>query len=291
MEQTNQSLMRSASYVSVGVALILIIIKLAAYITTHSVALLASLIDSFLDIAASTVNLIAIRHALTPADDEHRFGHGKAEPLAGLAQSAFIAGSALFLIVEAGDRLLHPVAVEHGMAGIIVMVVSTVLTIALVWYQSYVVKKTGSVAISADSLHYVGDVLANLSIILALVLSAYFGWLIADPLFAFAIAGYVLYSAWKIIRLSLDQLMDRELPDEVRNQIIEVAMSHPEVRDLHELRTRTSGHMTFIQMHLVMDRDISLVKAHAIADEVEKELYRMFPDSEVIIHEDPEGME
>lgn len=291
MSHTNENLMRSASYVSVGVALILIIIKLAAYITTHSVALLASLIDSFLDIAASTVNLIAIRHALTPADDEHRFGHGKAEPLAGLAQSAFISGSALFLIVEAGDRLLHPVSIEHGAVGIIVMIVSTVLTVGLVWYQSYVVRKTGSVAISADSLHYVGDVLANLSIILALVLSVNFGWTMADPVFAFAIAAYVLYSAWKIIRGSLDQLMDRELPEEVRNQIIEVAMSHPEVRNLHELRTRTSGHMTFIQMHLEMDRDISLLKAHTIADEVEQELYRMFPDSEVIIHEDPEGIE
>lgn len=291
MNNSNENLMRSASYVSVGVALVLIIIKLAAYITTHSVALLASLIDSFLDIAASTVNLFAIRHALTPADDEHRFGHGKAEPLAGLAQSAFISGSALFLIVEAADRLLHPVAIEHGMIGIIVMIISTVLTVGLVWYQSYVVRKTGSLAISADSLHYVGDVLANLSIILALVLSVYFGWTIADPLFAFAIAAYVLYSAWKIIKASLDQLMDRELPDEIRKQIIEVAMSHPEVRNLHELRTRTSGHMTFIQMHLEMDRDISLLKAHAIADEVEQELYKMFPDSEVIIHEDPEGLE
>ena len=291
MTQANSNLVRTASYISVAVALFLIVIKLGAYIATHSVALLASLIDSLLDVAASFINLIAIRHALTPADDEHRFGHGKAEPLAGLAQSAFIAGSALFLILEASERLFNPREIDHGMVGIIVMVISTVLTIALVRFQHYVVAKTGSIAINADSLHYFGDVLANLSIILALVLSVYFGWYIADPLFAFAVAGYVLYSAWKIVEVSLDQLMDRELPDETRSKIIEIALSHSEVRNLHELRTRTSGHMTFIQMHLEMDPNITLEKAHQISDEVEAELYKDFPNSEVIIHEDPEGME
>jgi len=291
MTQANSNLVRSASYISVAVALFLIVIKLGAYIATHSVALLASLIDSLLDVAASFINLIAIRHALTPADDEHRFGHGKAEPLAGLAQSAFIAGSALFLILEASERLFNPREIDHGMVGIIVMVISTVLTIALVRFQHYVVAKTGSIAINADSLHYFGDVLANLSIILALVLSVYFGWYIADPLFAFAVAGYVLYSAWKIVEVSLDQLMDCELPDETRSKIIEIALSHSEVRNLHELRTRTSGHMTFIQMHLEMDPNITLEKAHQISDEVEAELYKDFPNSEVIIHEDPEGME
>ena len=291
MTQANSNLVRSASYISVAVALFLIVIKLGAYIATHSVALLASLIDSLLDVAASFINLIAIRHALTPADDEHRFGHGKAEPLAGLAQSAFIAGSALFLILEASERLFNPREIDHGMVGIIVMVISTVLTIALVRFQHYVVAKTGSIAINADSLHYFGDVLANLSIILALVLSVYFGWYIADPLFAFAVAGYVLYSAWKIVEVSLDQLMDRELPDETRSKIIEIALSHSEVCNLHELRTRTSGHMTFIQMHLEMDPNITLEKAHQISDEVEAELYKDFPNSEVIIHEDPEGME
>ena len=291
MTQANSNLVRSASYISVAVALFLIVIKLGAYIATHSVALLASLIDSLLDVAASFINLIAIRHALTPADDEHRFGHGKAEPLAGLAQSAFIAGSALFLILEASERLFNPREIDHGMVGIIVMVISTVLTIALVRFQHYVVAKTGSIAINADSLHYFGDVLANLSIILALVLSVYFGWYIADPLFAFAVAGYVLYSAWKIVEVSLDQLMDRELPDETRSKIIEIALSHSEVCNLHELRTRTSGHTTFIQMHLEMDPNITLEKAHQISDEVEAELYKDFPNSEVIIHEDPEGME
>ena len=289
--QTNEKLIRYASYISVAVALVLIVIKLGAYIATHSVVILASFIDSLLDMAASFINLIAIRHALTPADDEHRFGHGKAEPLAGLAQSAFIAGSALFLILEASERLFNPREIEHGMVGIIVMVISTVLTIALVRFQHYVVAKTGSIAINADSLHYMSDVLVNLSIILALILSIYFGWTIADPIFAFVVAIYVLYSAWKIVKMSLDQLMDRELPDPMRDKIAEIALAHAEVHNMHELRTRTSGQTTFIQMHLEMDPQITLEKAHQISDEVEAELYKVFPNSEVIIHEDPEGLE
>jgi len=289
--EMNSSLVRYASYTSVFIALILIIMKLGAYISSHSVAILASLIDSLLDLVASFVNLIAIRHALTPADEEHRFGHGKAEPLAGLAQSAFIAGSALFLILEAGDRLINPQEIEHGMVAITVMAISTIMAIALVRFQQYVVNKTGSIAIRADSLHYFGDVLANISVIVALVLSIYFGWQAADSLFAFGVAIYVLFNAWKIVKVALDQLMDRELPDEKREEIIRIATTHPEVRSLHELRTRTSGFMTFIQMHLVMDPKITLEQAHSISDEVEAELKKVFQNSEVIIHEDPEGLE
>ncbi len=291
ISETNANQIRYASYASVVVASVLILIKLGAYLATNSVALLASFIDSLLDVAASLINLIAIRHALVPADEDHRFGHGKAEPLAGLAQSAFIAGSALFLIVEAGDRLFSPQSIEHGTIGITVMVISLVLTIALVGYQRHVIKMTGSIAIKADNLHYVGDVLVNLSIIIALVLSLYLEWYIADPLFALGVAAYVLYSAWEIVQGSLDQLMDRELPDEARDKIIQIALSHPEVRNFHELRTRTSGHITFIQLHLEMDPVLTLVKAHQISDEVEAEIHKVFPDSEVIIHEDPEGLE
>ena len=287
----NTNLIRYASYASVFVASVLIILKLGAYLTTHSVALLASFIDSLLDVAASIINLVAIRHALVPADEDHRFGHGKAEPLAGLAQSAFIAGSALFLVVEAGDRLFNPKSIEHGSIGIIVMVVSLVLTIALVSFQHHVINKTGSIAIKADNLHYISDILVNLGIIIALVLSLYFEWYIADPLIALGVAAYVLYSAWEIVKVSLDQLMDRELPDEAREIIKQLALKHPEVRNLHELRTRTSGQITFIQMHLEMDPVLSLEKAHQISDEVEAEIKKVFPNSEIIIHEDPEGIE
>ena len=185
-------LMRGATYASVSVALALIAAKLAAWAITDSVAMLSSLIDSLLDALASIVNLVAVRHALQPADREHRFGHGKAEALAGLGQSTFIAGSAVFLLFEAIPRLPRPVAVENGTVGIAVMVLAIVVTLALVLFQIYVVRVTGSQAIAADSLHYRSDLLLNLSVIVALVLSAGLGWHMADPLFAIGIAFFVL---------------------------------------------------------------------------------------------------
>ncbi len=283
-------LMRSATYASVAVACVLIIIKFIAYLVTDSVALLSTLIDSLLDAAASLVNLFAVRHALSPPDYEHRFGHGKAEPLAGLAQAAFIAGSALFLVSEAGRRLLSPRPLEHTGVGISVMLISIVLTVALVHYQRYVVRKTNSVAISADSLHYAGDVLLNLSVILSLLLSALFKLSYVDPLFALGITGYILSNAWAIAWQALDQLMDRELPEEERARIRAIALSHPGVRDMHDLRTRTAGQTTFIQLHLEMAGGITLLRAHEISDEVEAEIRRTYPQAEVIIHEDPEGV-
>lgn len=287
----NARLMRNATYASVAVASLLILIKLAAYMMTDSVALLATLIDSMLDVVASVINLLAVRHALTPADREHRFGHGKAEPLAGLGQSAFISGSALFLFAEAAGRIVNPRPVEKGFIGIAVMIVSIVLTIALVQYQRFVVKRTGSMAIGADSLHYVSDILVNLSVIVALILSAYLGWTLADPLFGLGVGGYVLYSAWKIVRQALDHLMDREFPDEDRARIQQIVRAHPEVRNLHDLRTRYSGHTSFVQLHLEMDGNMSLYRAHRISDEVAIDIRKAFPNADVIIHEDPAGLE
>ncbi len=285
-----EQLMSRATYASVSVALTLIVIKLIAYVLTGSVALLSSLIDSVLDAFASGINLFAVRHALTPADREHRFGHGKAEPLASLGQAAFITGSSLFLIFEAFNRLVNPVPIQHGMVGIAVILVSLILTIILVLYQKHVVRKTSSLAVKADSIHYLSDISLNLSVIAALVLSIYFDWRLADPLFALGIAVYIIYSAWQIAVHALHQLMDRELPDEDREIIRAIVRQHPEVIDLHELRTRASGMDVFIQLHLEMDGGISLNDAHAIADEVEKEILNEFPQADVIIHEDPAGL-
>lgn len=284
-------LMRRATYASVTVAFTLIIIKFIAYVLTGSVAVLSSLVDSVLDAFASVVNLFAVRHALTPADEEHRFGHGKAEPLAGLAQAAFIAGSSLFLVFEAINRMINPLQIQHSIVGIVVIVISLVFTILLVMFQKHVVRQTQSIAIHADSIHYLSDVAMNLSVIAALILSAYFGWLIADPVFALGIAAYIVYSAWQIASNSLNQLMDRELPDVDRHRIMKIAMQHPAVKSLHELRTRTSGKDVFIQLHLEMDGAIALLNAHTIADEVELELREAFPNADIIIHEDPEGLE
>ena len=287
--QQNARLMTRATIASVCTGTFLAIIKLIAYLLTGSVALLTSLVDSVLDIIASVINMIAVRHSLTPADEEHRFGHGKIESLAGLAQSAFISGSAVFVMVEAFNRLISPSPVSHGPVGIGVMVVSIVLTILLVQYQRYVIRKTASVAISADSLHYVSDLFFNASVILAIFLSYYYDLPLADPLFAIAIAICILVSAWKIVINALDQLMDRELPDEDREKIRQIALTHPDVLDVHGFRTRASGQDIFIQLHLVMDRNLNLERAHRVAEEVDKNICDAYPHADVIIHEDPDS--
>ena len=217
-------LMRAAAIASVTVASILIVTKFGAWLMTDSVSLLSTLIDSILDAAASLINLYAIYHALQPADREHRFGHGKAEPLASLAQAAFICGSAVFLLVEAGERIANPKEVSNTEVGYWVMVFSIVLTIGLVGFQRYVVKKSGSVAIDADSLHYQTDVLINIGVMISLFLSTTVGWKYADPLIAVLIALYIIKGAWGIGQTALGILMDRELEDEDRQKIRDIVM-------------------------------------------------------------------
>jgi len=290
MPTGNERLMRLATYASVATASILIVAKLAAWAMTGSVAIMSTLIDSTLDAAASLVNLWAVRHALTPADTEHRFGHGKAEPLAGLGQAAFILGSGVLLLVESVKRLFQPEPVSQGLVGIGVMVFSIVMTLALVGFQKYVLSRARSVAIAADQLHYSGDVLINGSVIVSLSAGMLLGWTFLDPIFAIAIALFLLWNAWGIATGSLDMLMDREMADEDRQKIVAIARSHPEVRDLHDLRTRLSGQLGFIQMHLELDPQLTLVRAHAIADHVEKAIEQAFPHCEVIIHQDPAGI-
>ena len=283
-------LMRLASYAAVAVAVILVAVKFAAWLVTDSVALLSSLIDSGLDAVASLVNLIAIRHALQPADREHRFGHGKAEALAGLGQAAFVGGSAVFLVFEALPRLAHPQPVSAGVFGIAVMLFSIALTLALVLFQRSVIRRSGSLAVSADSLHYQSDLLVNMTVIAAIVLAQFANLPIADPVLALLIAAYVLWSAWKILRGAYDTLMDRELPDAQRRRIREIVMAHPAVRDMHDLRTRRAGTDAFIQLHIELPADISLQGAHEVSDAIERDLHAAFPQAEVLIHQDPEGV-
>lgn len=284
-------LMKLATYAAVGVASTLIVVKFAAWLMTDSVSLLSTLIDSFLDVAASIVNLLAVRHALEPADEEHRFGHGKAESLAGLAQAAFISGSAMFLLLEAGERIYKPTAVENTHIGYYVMVFSIVATLILVGFQKYVAKRTQSLAISADSAHYTMDVLVNLSVIVSLFLASEMGWTMADPLFAIAIAGYIFYGAYEIGIEAYHVLMDRELPEEDRSKIRELAQKHPMVMDIHDLRTRQSGPDVFIQMHVEMRGEISLLEAHDVAEDVMHKVEAAYPRAEVLIHQDPAGIE
>lgn len=284
-------LMRRATYAAVAVAAILIVVKLAALVVTGSVSILASLADSAIDALASLVNLLAVRHALRPADRQHRFGHGKAEPLAGLGQSAFVAGSAVFLLFQAVERLIHPKPLANAETGIGVMLFSIAATTALVLYQRHVVRRTDSIAIRADSLHYKGDLLVNGSVILALVLSGAIGWTGIDALFGAGIGLYILSNAWAIAKASLGPLMDRELPESARARIRAIAEAHPEVGAIHDLRTRSAGLTTFIQFHMEVDGKLDLHTAHVISDDVEAKVRAAFPESEVIIHMDPEGLE
>jgi ferrous-iron efflux pump FieF len=282
--------MRLASLASVGVALLLIVLKFGAFLETQSVSLLSTLFDSALDAAASIVNLIAVRHALVPADAEHRFGHGKAEPLASLVQVAFILGSSIVLLTEVVDHFITPQPIAAPEVGIGVMVISLVVTGLLVLFQRHVVRTTGSIAIKSDQTHYASDFLVNFSVIVALVLSTYLGWWWIDPAFGLAIAIYIASSAIKVGKEALDMLMDREMDEADRTRIKEIVRAHPQVLDLHDLRTRAAGRDTFIQFHLELEGSLSLSDAHRISDAVESEVRAAFPGAEVIIHEDPAGV-
>jgi ferrous-iron efflux pump FieF len=280
-----------ATYAALAVALVLIAVKVAAWLGSGSVALLSSLVDSLVDAAASVVNVIAVKHAMSPADREHRFGHGKAEPLAALGQSAFLIGSALLLLAEAARRMISPTPVENGLAAIAVMVFATIVAAGLVAYQRHVVGLTRSLAIGADEIHYRGDVILNLAVIAAIVSS---GWLrlpILDPIFGAGAGIWIVWRAIGIVRLSITQLMDQELPDEERARIRGIAERHPGVSAVHDMRTRVAGPTAFIQLHLEMDGAMNLLRAHEIADGVEAELRRAYPGAEIIIHQDPAGLE
>jgi ferrous-iron efflux pump FieF len=283
-------LMRLASFASVGAALLLIALKFGAFLQTGSVSLLSTLFDSALDAAASIVSLIAVRQALVPPDPEHRFGHGKAEPLAGLVQVTFILGTSALLLREVVDHFVTPQPIEAPEVGVAVMLVSLAITGLLVLFQRHVVRRTGSIAIKSDQAHYATDFVVNFSVIAALVLSARLGWWWIDPAIALAIAIFIAGAALRIGKDALDMLMDREMDEADRTRIKEIVRGHPKVLNLHDLRTRAAGRDKFIQFHLELDGSLSLSNAHRISDAVEADVRAAFPGAEVIIHEDPAGV-
>ena len=281
----NARLLRLATTWSVATAGLLIVVKFGAWLETGAVSLLASLIDSLMDVAASIINLVAVRYSLRPADEEHRFGHGKAESLAALTQAAFITGSALLLSFEAVDRLINPRVIEQPLIGIWVMVFAIAATLVLLGIQRHVVAKTGSLAIKADSVHYQTDLLTNLATIAAITL-AMVGWTQADAIFGLGIAAYILWSAFHIGRSATQHLMDHELSADAQKRILDIALSHPEVRGVHELRTRQSGQTPFVQLHVELDGDMPLSRAHHIGDDVEAMIKKAMPGADVLIHQD-----
>lgn len=282
-------LLKRATYASVAVSSTLFLSKIVVWYLSGSVAVLASLIDSLMDIAASAINLIAVRLALQPPDQDHRFGHGKAEALAGLAQAAFITGSALFLFLHAINHIMSPETPKQLDTGLLMMGFSIILTLALVIYQKYVVSKTDSLAIKADSAHYITDLGTNLFVALTLFAVQALGssWAILDPLCGLLLSLYIFKSAYEIATGSIAHLMDHELPIEERKAILAIAGSQEGVLGLHDFRTRQAGQTKFIQIHLELSDNLSLIEAHNIGEAVEEAVEQEFPGAEIIVHLDP----
>lgn len=288
-EQTRFAIL--ASRLSVAVAVILIVVKAVAWSLTDSVSILASLADSSMDALVSIVNLLALHYALSPADDDHRFGHGKAEAIAAVAQAAFIVGSSLILVFHCVERISSPEShtLSHTGTGITVMLFSIALTAALVAVQSVALKRSGSMVVRADRLHYLSDLLTNLSVVVALGL-ARFGFGEADVMIGLAIAAYLCYGAIRIGYPAMQMLMDHELPAELVSALLEIARNHPDVVGVHDVRTRQSGATYVVQLHLEMAPATTLAHAHAISDEVEKMIVSRYPNTDIIIHQDPAGL-
>jgi ferrous-iron efflux pump FieF len=280
-------LMRRASLASMSVAIILVVAKGAAWLITDSVGMLSSLIDSALDLVSSMITFLAIRQALIPADEDHRFGHGKAEALAGVAQAGFIAASAGGLVLTVIDRFLHPRALQEAFTGVVVSALAIVLTLGLMTFQTYVVRRTRSLAISADKAHYTTDFVTNIAVGAGIVASTRFNEPLIDLAVALGVAIYLVTGAWTIGRTSIDVLMDRELPEEDRRRILDIVQRQPGVRSVHDLRTRSSGLTQFIQLHVVLHPTMSLGRAHVMGDTIQAAIQEAFPQAEVILHIDP----
>lgn len=287
--QDYSTLVKMASSAAIATVLVMLLAKIYAWFMTNSGALLASTADSALDLFASLSSFMIVRYALQPADHNHKFGHGKAENLAGIAQSAFVMGSAFLLVLHGSHLLVAPQPIQHSEIGIAITLITIVLTLGLVAFQRYVINKTQSVAISADSLHYKSDILMNIGVIIALLLSQT-QWQFADGLFTIAVGIYLGVGAAKIIYVSIQQLMDTELSTSEIKEIEFMISAHDEVLGFHDIRTRQSGATRFIQFHLELDDSLSLFEAHRIGEEIELEITRAFAPCEVFVHHDPKSV-
>jgi ferrous-iron efflux pump FieF len=281
---------RSAAYASIAVAGGLTLLKGWAAWSTGSTAMLGSLADTVLDLIASLVTLAGVAVAAQPDDAKHRFGHGKAEALAAVFQVTLIAISALSLAARAIEQYFAGTRTEAAGEGISVSVAAMVATLILLAWQRHVIRRTGSLAIGTDHVHYQSDLQLNLAVIVALALDQYLGIAGADPLFGLAIALRLGWGAWGASQRAIDQLMDKEWPQAKKDRFVEVALRHPELLGMHDLRTRTSGNRDFVQFHVWVDPHMTVRDAHTVMDEVEARLRREFPDVEILIHPDPEGL-
>lgn len=289
MEQQYSKYVKRAAMLAIIVSTLLIIIKGVAWWYTDSVAILAAMADSLVDLLASCTNMLVLRYALQPADKNHYFGHGKAESLTALAQSAFITGSALFLLLQGSQRLANPENIENNALGVVVSLVSILLTLVLLMYQRKVIRLTQSPAIEADKLHYQTDLLMNGAILIAMLLNMY-GMIYADGIFAILIALYIFISALKMGWEAVQTLLDRALPDEEIQQIIQLAKAQENVLGVHDIGTRQVGNIKFIQLHLELDDHLPLITAHDIADNVEHAILSLFPNAKIVVHQEPQSV-
>jgi len=283
----NGSLVIRAVYASITIAIVLLVAKVLAWYVTDSPSILATMTDSFLDIAASFINLIAAKYALQPPDNEHRFGHGKAEDLAVFTQSTFFGLSGFFVLIVSIKRIIDPVGIEENAFGMVIMLFSMLATTILILYQTYVYRKTSSNIIKADRLHYSIDLLTNFAVIISLYLSKKFNSKIIDPIFAIFIALYLLYGAWELLSRAFHNLLDHEFSKEDKEKLHELIFSNPKVKGYHDLKTRYAGRQSFIQFHMELDGQMSLNESHKIADNIEDKIISKFKGAEVLIHQDP----
>jgi ferrous-iron efflux pump FieF len=288
--QTHNDLNRKAALASIAVAILLVGMKVWAVISTGSTAMLGSLADTALDLIASLATLLGVWVAAQPDDQNHRFGHGKAEALAAMFQVVLISISAIGLAFRAIGQFFGGAQVAEAQSGVIVSTIALAATFALLAYQRYVIRKTASLAISTDNVHYKSDLFLNVAVIAALLLDTYAGIAGADAVFAFGIAIWLAWGAWGASQAAIEQLMDHEWPLEKRERFLAVVAQHSELKGLHDLRTRTSGNRDFVQFHVWVDGRMTVTQAHEVMDDIEDKLMAEFPGVEILIHPDPEGL-
>ena len=288
-DSQNERLKQAATAASVALSVLLTVMKLFAAIYTGSLAILSSLIDSLADIFASSITFVAVKVSSLPASYRHRYGFGKAEAISALVQAAFIAGSGVFVLYDGICRLFAPAPLEKMGAGLVVMIISLLVTLFLIAFQKYVAKKTKSLAIEADSEHYTVDVATNVAIIVTLLLVSWLGFSWIDTLTACVVAAYLLFNAYKLAAKAISILMDAELGPDVRKKVCEIVMALPFSKGIHDLRTRDLGGVYMFEFHLELDGELPLSAAHELTELVEDNLRDEFPNAQIIIHQDPAG--
>lgn len=283
MAFSDERLKLSATYLAITVSVSLIILKLIAWNVTRSVSVQASMFDSTFDALTSGMNFLALRYSLRPADAEHRWGHGKAEALAGFTQGVFITLFSCFLIFSIIHRLIYPEPLTPSLIGIGIVVFGIFLTLILVAWQNYVVRKTGSLIIKADSVHYETDLLSNSGILLSLYVSMKFNFIYVDFMVGVLIAAYLIASVWKILWSSVDVLMDKELDVAIRQRIIELALAHPQVKEIHDMRSRSGGVKRFVQFAIKLEKVESSEAKEKVIQDVHSNILAVFPDMDITI--------